>query len=158
MKEIIPDIKKFELHINTEVPFPLTTMVYYDFNKNEPVNIKFVKFQDKEMSEADWKCNNKRHYNGKFALNRIRYFNDRLPPGVKPFSMYIYPCTNCGLIYKAQFITYKKDIEEYAKVGDGLALAVLDTSVGPLETDPKTNEKLETATVHPLRRVLIEGQ
>lgn len=148
MKDREPDIKKFELHINTHVPFPLTTMVYYDFDKNEPVNIKFVKFQDKEMSEADWKCANSKHQNGKFALNRIRYYLDKLPDGVKPFSIYLYPCTNCGLIYKVQFITYKKPIGEYAKVGDGLALGILDTST----------EKLETATLHSLRRVTIEGQ
>ena len=140
-------IQKFELSINACVPEPFDAMVYYDFDKDEPVDFKFIKFHRRPTYEADYLCAKGGHHKGKFSQERVRFYVCNIPEGVKPFTMHLHPCKKCHLPHKVMFTTYPKPMSEYDKVGDMTVLRSLDHS----------SKKLQSAKVHPVNEVTIEG-
>lgn len=92
--------------------------VYFDTEIQEPVNMKFLRFENEEITDDQVKCYNGRHNNEKWVTTKTRFYINRIPKTFRPFSMYIWVCRKCGLPHKVEFLIYSVDPETLPKVGD----------------------------------------
>lgn len=105
----------FELNFNeTEyLKQPFTVRVLYDSLKDIPVKMAFIKFEKKKDHRKARLCLHSCVQN-----KQIRYFIKYVPEGVKPFSLKITVCPNCGTPLAYRFIVYPGDLKMYPKIKD----------------------------------------
>jgi hypothetical protein len=87
--------------------------VIYDQNKEAPIGMDFVKFEDEEYMNKASICLHSCVQN-----KQIRYFIKYVPEGIKPFSLKITICNDCGAPIAYKFIVYSGDLKMYPKMKD----------------------------------------
>lgn len=104
-------VMKFNYQRGIEHPFFVEIM--YDQNKDIPLSMKFLEFELKSVLHNALNCKHA------CVQNRwVRFFIKNVPPKVKPFSLKLEVCPDCGAPMSYRFITYPGDLRKYPKVRD----------------------------------------
>ena len=107
--------RHFEIKFNESkgIEQPFTVRVLYDSLMDQPIKMAFVKFEkEKDFRKANLCLHN-------CVQNRqVRYFIKYVPEGIKPFSLKITVCPDCGFPLIYQFIVYPGDLKMYPKIKD----------------------------------------
>jgi hypothetical protein len=112
-----PDIGKvkFELKFkkSKDIDRPFVVDVFYDMIRQIPTMMKFVRFEENANSVRYNICQHKSVQN-----KHMRFFIKYVPKGIKPFSLKITICSNCGVPIAYQLIVYPGDLNKYPKKKD----------------------------------------
>lgn len=106
---------EFELKFNESkyLEHPFMCRVFYSQIKQMPTKMEFVRFERaKDFSNAKLCLHN-------CVQNKtIRYFIKYVPKEVKPFTVKITVCPDCGVPIAYRFIVYPGKLENYPKMKD----------------------------------------
>jgi len=105
----------FELKFNESrgIARPFITNVLYDKTLDIPSAMKFLRFEREADLGKALICQHTCAQNMK-----VRFFIKYVPKGIKPFSLRLTICPDCGAPVAYQFIVYPGDLNKYPKMRD----------------------------------------
>lgn len=106
---------EFELKFNESryLERPFMCRVFYNQLSNMPSKMEFVRFEkDKDFQKAKLCLHNC------VDNKQVRYFIKYVPKEVKPFTVKITLCPDCGFPLAYRFIVYPGDLKNYPKMKD----------------------------------------
>jgi len=106
---------EFELKFNESkyLEQPFLTKVFYNRIKEMPTKMDFASFEKpKDFSKAKLCLHNC------VQNKQIRYFIKYVPEEIKPFTVKITLCPDCGFPLAYRFIVYPGDLKNYPKMKD----------------------------------------
>ena len=111
----IKDKGLFELKFNESkgITKPFIVNILYDKNLDRPFGMYFVRFEREMDLGKALTCSHNCVQN-----ICIRFFIKYLPDGIKPFSLKLTICPDCGAPIAYQFIVYPDDLKKYPKMKD----------------------------------------
>jgi len=105
----------FDMKFNESrgIDHPFTVRILYDKIKEMPIKMEFIKFEIRKDFKRSRLCLHNCVQN-----RQVRFFIKYVPESVKPFSLKLTICPDCGIPIAYQFIVYPGDINMYPKVKD----------------------------------------
>ena len=143
----VKHLKEFEYNFDI-FKHPFLVFIYYDEENNKAVDMKFIRFLNRDTTEEHLECQDSGHGKGAWIVNRTRFYCDQIPKGLRPFSLYLSVCMKCGLPHIAEFLNYIADPTRLAKVKDA----------GRILSSEKETKELTSTLSNGSRRVTMKGK